>query len=74
MPVCKNDGSSADGDVRGVSGLGSTTDAWNAGSCQLRLGSLSDSENKTLEQDIIDYLRNPNTTKLNSLYERLSKR
>ena len=50
------------------------TDAWNAQSCQIRLGSLSDIENKTLEQDIIDYLRNPNTTKLNSLYERLSKR
>jgi hypothetical protein len=74
MNMCKDDGSSADGDVSGFSGLGSTTDAWNAGSCQIQANTLTTPENKSLTQDIIAYLKSPNTTAQNAIYSQISRR
>lgn len=74
MPFCKGDGSSGDGDVTGVSGLGNLDDTWNAASCNLRATTSSRTEDKTFTQDVIDYLKDPDTRRLNDLYTRLSTR
>jgi hypothetical protein len=75
LPVCKWDGSWADGDVSGISGLGSTTEAWSASSCKMKAAtSLSSTENTKMTEDIIAYLKNPETTRLNAIYSSISKR
>lgn len=74
MNVCKGDGSASDGDVRGVSGLGTVTDSWNAASCTVQAKTTTSSEDDGLIQDMVDYLRNPDTKKINNLYTNLSKR
>jgi hypothetical protein len=75
LPVCKWDGSDADGSVIGISGLGSTRESWNSQSCTMRVGTtLTESEDINLRQDIISYLKSPDTTRLNSLYNGLMRR
>jgi hypothetical protein len=74
LPVCKGDGSNADGDVSGISGLGSSTDAWNGKSCTMKVETLTKAENATMTSDIVSYLKNPQTTKLNTIYSNISKR
>ena len=74
MNVCKNDGSRSDGDVRGISGLGSTTAAWNGESCSLTTKTLTKQEDTAFTESIIDYLKNPDTRRLNALYNTLSTR
>lgn len=48
ISMCKDDGSIADGDVRGVSGLGSIRDSWNAQSCSLSTGTSPSTEEAAL--------------------------
>ncbi len=74
MNVCKNDGSSVDGSVRGISGLGSTTAAWNGESCTLTTKTLTKKEDTAFTESVIDYLKNPDTRRLNALYNTLSTR
>jgi hypothetical protein len=73
MPVCKGDGSSADGNVSGISGLGSTTKTWNGKSCTLQADT-TERENQDIIDDVLGYLRSPNTTRLNSVYKSISAR
>ena len=74
LPICKWDGSSDDGSVAGISGLGSTTDAWNSSSCKMKAVTLTKAENTVLTQDIIRHLKNPQTSTLNSIYSSISRR
>lgn len=76
MNVCKNDGSSADGSVRGISGLGSMTAAWNGQSCSIQAStsSATKASDAKLTEDIIEYLKNPNTKRINALYSALANR
>ncbi len=74
MNVCKNDGSSSDGSVRGISGLGSTTEAWNGESCSLQTNTLSKPQDKALTQTIVEYLKNPDTKRVNAIYNTLANR
>lgn len=74
MPVCKGDGSSADGDVRGVAGLGTTTRAWNGASCSMQADTGSDSVDESVIDDVLSYLRSPETTRLNNAYKAISRR
>lgn len=66
MPVCKGDGSIEDGDVSGISGLGTSgngagaiTDVWNGASCSLQASPSTTlrSDEQKLENDIITYVR-----------------
>ena len=50
------------------------TDAWNAGSCSLSTSNALQSQDKEFFDDVIAYLKNPQTPELTSLYERLSRR
>lgn len=72
MNVCKGDGS--DIDVAGLSGLGTTQSTWNGASCTLKTQTLTQAEDKSLTQDIIGYLKSPDTKRLNALYSSLSNR
>lgn len=76
MPVCKGDGSKEDGGVTGFSGLGRTTDAWNASSCSMQMHSTvqQTQEEIQLQRDIIAYLKNPQPDKRNDLLSRLVRR
>ena len=74
MNVCKSDGSSSDGDVSGISGLGTVTDTWNDTSCNPNANALTETEDKSLTQDIVNYLKNPDTKRLNDMYTRLAAR
>jgi hypothetical protein len=71
MNVCKADGSSADGDVSAISGLGGAGGgaSWNAKSCQPQAATMTQAENQSLTSDIISYLRSPETTRLNNIYK-----
>ncbi len=73
MPFCKWDGSKEDGDVRGVSWLGSITQAWNAESCSLEANTrnILTAEEKSWTDDVIAYLKNPDMTRLNSISSRM---
>jgi hypothetical protein len=66
MPVCKGDGSSADGDVTGISSLGTTTDAWNANSCNLSITptATQQADAVALQNDIISYIKNPSASRI----------
>ena len=74
MNVCKGDGSSGDGDVSGVSGLGSISDTWNANSCQLKANILSETEHQQLTTNIVSYLKSPDPKKLTTIYTDISRR
>lgn len=74
MPVCKDDGSLSDGDVRPFSWLGTMSDTWNAGSCTIKAHTTSKVEDTNLTNDIIDYLKSPDTRRINDLYTRLARR
>jgi hypothetical protein len=74
LPVCKWDGSADDGSVAGISWLGSTTQAWNANSCTMTAQTLTKAQNTSMTQDIISYLKNPQTAVLNNVYSNISKR
>ncbi len=76
MPFCKGDGSSGDGDVTGVSGLGSISDTWNASSCriQAQTGDAQRVEDRQITNSIVDYLRSPTTAKRTTIYNNLSQR
>ncbi len=61
--------------MSGISGLGTVGgDTWNATSCTPTANITSETENKSLTTDIVKYLKNPNPTKLNDMYGRISKR
>lgn len=49
------------------------TDAWNAGSCSLEANTSNTltADEKNWTNDVIAYLKNPNTTRLNSIYSRM---
>ena len=75
MNLCKDDGSSSDGDVRAISGLGGVGGpTWNSSSCQPQAATITEAENQSLTRDIVTYLKNPDTTKLKTLYTGISKR
>ncbi len=74
MAVCKGDGSIADGNVAPISGLGTLTDTWNASSCKPKVSGGTESENQVITNDIVKYLKNPNTNKLQSIYANMSRR
>lgn len=76
MPFCKWDGSKYDGDVTGFSGLWTTRDTWNANSCQVSISTKNTqrTEDREIQQSVIGYLKNPNTTKRKSLYEQINNR
>lgn len=76
MPVCKGDGSKDDGDVSEISGLGRTTDAWNASSCSVSLRPTAQQEREELElrRDIISYLKQPDSSRVQDLLGRLVRR
>lgn len=65
MAICKDDGSSADGDVTLVSGLGTTRDTWNGKSCTIAVHPTDQDkeDEKQFKQDIISYVRNPGKDK-----------
>lgn len=69
--MCKDDGSASDGDVRGISGLGSLHDTWNASSCTMRADTGGAVEDEKLRQDIVSYVKSPDKSKLSALYSRL---
>lgn len=72
LPVCKSDGSESDGDVRGISGLGTTTESWNGESCQISAKKSTPAEDKSFTDDVIKYLKSKDQTKLTSLYTRMA--
>lgn len=74
MPVCKDDGSSDDFDVSGISGLGDTTEAWNGESCKIQANTFSKEENKNLTDSVISYLKDKDTSKLTAIYQSISAR
>ncbi len=74
MNVCKGDGSKDDGDVAPISGLGTMTDTWNAMSCSPQANVTTEVENKALTTNIVGYLKNPDKSKLQDIYSRISKR
>jgi hypothetical protein len=76
MPFCKGDGSDADGDVTWVSGLGQITEAWNSESCKIQAQSSSEqkTEDRQISQSVVDYIKNPSSTKRKTLYNTLSQR
>ncbi|MBC7503535.1 VCBS repeat-containing protein [Candidatus Gracilibacteria bacterium] len=74
MNVCKGDGSSSDGDVSAVSGLGTISDTWNASSCQIKANILSESDDRNLTKSIVSYLKSPNAKELTTIYTGISKR
>jgi hypothetical protein len=75
MPVCKSDGSEADGNVTEISGLGGVGgDTWNATSCHPEVNVMTESEDLTLTTDIVNYLKNPDTKRLNDMYTRIARR
>ena len=75
MPVCKSDGSEDDGDVTGISGLGTIDDTWNSSSCNPQANTITESENNTLTSDIVNYIKNPNSTILkDTIYPAINNR
>lgn len=74
LPVCKGDGSSDDGNVALVSGLGTSTDAWNGASCSLTARTRNEADDASLTSEIITYLKNPTPVRLSSVYTGLSSR
>ena len=74
MPVCKGDGSEDDGSVAAISGLGTSTDSWNGASCDLTAHTFTSTQTESLRQDIVSYLRNPNSSRLSSIYSGLTSR
>ncbi|MBP9779728.1 hypothetical protein KBD33_03855 [Candidatus Gracilibacteria bacterium] len=75
MPFCKGDGTNSDGDVKGVSGLGSITDTWNAGSCRITSQNYGEVDDGKLTDDIVSYLRkSPGYPSQENLYKSLSQR
>jgi len=74
LPMCKDDGSSADGDVTGFSWLWSTTDSWNAKSCEMNANTLTPAQSSNLIDDIVSYLKDPKTRDLTQIYKNISAR
>lgn len=84
--MCSNDGSTADGDIRNVVGLGSTRDTWNAGngsnapggtngvSCNIVAQTNSAVVDQAFTQDVISYARAPDKGRLPALYKTISAR
>lgn len=74
MPICKADGSEADGSVVGVSGLGSVTDSWNARSCTI---SMTNTTKTTVSQSTVDAMiesiRQPEDQKTQKVYKDLAE-
>lgn len=50
------------------------SDTWNAGSCTIKAHTTSKVEDTNLTNDIIDYLKSPDTRRINDLYTRLARR
>jgi hypothetical protein len=71
MNVCKSDGSSTDGDVSAISGLGGAGggSSWNSSSCQPQAATMTQADNQSLTSEIINYLRSPETTRLGNIYK-----
>lgn len=68
MPICKGDGSKEDGDISGISGLGtsnSTREVWNGQSCNLEASPTVQlqADERKLEGEILDYMRSPDSQK-----------
>ena len=63
MPVCKGDGSTDDGDVSAISGLGTISKTWNGASCNLEASTKTQlrTEEKNLEKEILEYMKSPST-------------
>lgn len=63
MPVCKGDGSTDDGDVSAISGLGTISKTWNGASCNLEASAKTQlrTEEKNLEKEILEYMKSPST-------------
>ncbi len=74
LPVCKWDGSEDDGSVTAISGLGTSTNAWNGASCSLTAGTFTSSQNESLIQEIITYLKSPSSARLTNINSGLSSR
>jgi hypothetical protein len=74
MPVCKADGSRADGDVSGFSGLWTMADTWNSQSCSLTANVTNTNQNTTLTRDIVAYLKDPRSHNLTHIYTAISQR
>ncbi len=75
MPVCKSDGSAEDGDVRGISGLETIDDTWNASSCHPKANTITEEENQFLMGKIVGYLKNPDPEDLKKhIYPAIAKR
>ena len=75
LPVCKGDGSAEDGDVTGISGLGTSRDTWNSQSCQMKTATtLTPAQEQSMVQAIIDYLKTPSSAKLNAINKNISAR
>lgn len=75
MNVCKADGSSSDGDVTAISGLGGAGgDSWNASSCQPQANTMTENDNRTLTTSIVTYLQNPNSSQLTGIYSKIANR
>jgi hypothetical protein len=74
MNVCKGDGSSGDGDVSAISGLGTISDSWNANSCQPKANILTEDEDRDLTTNIVNYIKSPDTKRLTTIYTGITKR